>query len=322
MITYRPASLDDAELASDLATAAYPDLPADPIVTRWRWETRQRGYEYGRFIVERDGRPIAFLGWTHAPWSDVPDRSSELEVRMDRAVASVDLLVNALGWLGESATGAGAGLLVTYAADDEAELREALARSGYTAERIEKAWELDLVEHGPRLIVEAEAAAAAMAGAGIVCTTLALWDDPERLAKLHRLFAATEQDIPHSRTIPPESLEDFAHRLRSPDRPNDRFWIALDGGRPVALSYLRFPPVRGMVWTSYTATDPAYRGRGIAAAIKLQSLAQAARLGVRVVGTDNDSANTAMLRINERLGYHRRPGFIEHHKRVTNTGHA
>src|SRR5207247_341672 len=35
-VTYRPATLDDAALASDLMTRAYPPLPQDPGMTRYR----------------------------------------------------------------------------------------------------------------------------------------------------------------------------------------------------------------------------------------------------------------------------------------------
>ena len=88
------------------------------------------------------------------------------------------------------------------------------------------------------------------------------------------------------------------------------------------MSFLKFPPVRGTIWTGYTCCHPDYRGRGIAQAVKLQSLAQAAELGVPLVCTDNDSENAPMLHINERLGYVRRPGFVEHHKRVEKSGNA
>jgi RimJ/RimL family protein N-acetyltransferase len=84
------------------------------------------------------------------------------------------------------------------------------------------------------------------------------------------------------------------------------------------MSYLKFPPVRGTVWTGFTCTDADHRGRGVARAVKLQSLAQAVELGVPVVRTDNDAENAPMLHINESLGYVRKPGWVEHHKRVDN----
>ena len=39
-----------------------------------------------------------------------------------------------------------------------------------------------------------------------------------------------------------------------------------------------------------------------------------------MVRTDNDAENAPMLHINEALGYVRRPGWVEHHKRVKPTG--
>jgi RimJ/RimL family protein N-acetyltransferase len=150
--------------------------------------------------------------------------------------------------------------------------------------------------------------------------TVAGWNDPDTVVKLYELNESTVQDVPHSVTIVAEQLEDFERRMRAPDRRLDRWWIAVDGDRAVAMSYLKFPPVRGSVWTGYTCTDPAYRGRGIARAVKLQSLAQAIELGIPTVHTDNDAENAPMLHINEALGYVPRPGFVEHHKRVTNRG--
>ncbi|MHB8587261.1 MAG: GNAT family N-acetyltransferase [Candidatus Dormibacteraceae bacterium] len=146
--------------------------------------------------------------------------------------------------------------------------------------------------------------------------TAAEWADPEKLGKLHALDEATRKDIPTTFPILPETFEDFTRRVNSPDRKHDRFWIALAGDRPIAMSYLKFPPVRGAVWTGYTCCDRDYRGRGIARAVKLQSLAQAVELGITLVETDNDSENAPMLHINEQLGYRSRPGFVSHLKRV------
>jgi RimJ/RimL family protein N-acetyltransferase len=315
-VSYRPATLDDAELASDLMSAAYPAMTHDPVMTRFRWENLRRGYEAGRFIAESHGTPVAFLAWLHGPWEKVPDRHSEVEVWLDRARLNQLLLEKMWAWIAERAVEQGCLVLLAYAAEDEPEMLAALATLGYTRERTEKVWALDLGKHGPRLRQEAAAARDLMDRENIRLTTVAEWKDEDKFRKLHRLNERTVQDVPHSLPIVPEQYDDFMKRFESPDRRVDRWWIALDGDRPVAMSYLKFPPVRGTIWTGYTCTDSDYRGRGIARAVKLQSLAQGAELGATVVQTDNDSENAPMLHINERLGYERRPGWVEHHKRV------
>lgn len=317
--TYRPATLDDAELAADIMTAAYPPMPQDPVMLRERWGWTRAGYRAARFIARLEDRPVAFLGWIHGPWEKLPERHCEVEVWLARAEMEHGLLREMWEWIGKQAIADGAHLLLAYAGEDEPEALEVLAELGYRRARLEKVWELDLRRHGQRLVAEAAAAKEAVAAQGIRLVTLADWDDPAKVAKLHSLDEGTRQDVPHTVPIVPETVHEFEQRLRAPDRPHDRYWIALEGDRPVAVSYLKFPPVRGTVWTGFTAAAREFRGRGIARAVKLQTLAQAVALGVPCVRTDNDSTNAPMLRINETLGYEPRPGFVEHHKRVTNT---
>jgi GNAT superfamily N-acetyltransferase len=316
-VTYREATFDDAELAADVMTATYPAMPQDPVMIRLRWENTREGFAVGRFIAECDGRPIAFLAWLHGPWGKLPDRHCEVEVWLDRAAMDRLLLRSMWSWIAERAEAEGARVLLGYAAEDETEALDVLAELGYARERTEKVWELDLAKHGPRLVEEAAETRQRMAEAGITLLTLAEWKDPAKERKLFELNAKTVQDIPHTLPIIPETYADFEKRLHVPDRPPDRYWVACQEDRAVAMSYLKFPPVRGTVWTGYTCTDREFRGRGIARAVKLQTLAQAVELGVPFVCTDNDSENAPMLHINEALGYHRRPGFVEHHKRVT-----
>jgi RimJ/RimL family protein N-acetyltransferase len=316
-MTYRPATVEDAGLASDLMSASYAAMPQDPLLTRYRWKHPRKDMKWERFIGEIEGRPAAFLSWYHGPWDKLPDRHCEVEVWLDRAHLDRALLRAMFSWIGDRAVADGARLLLAYCAEDEPEMLDSLAELGYSRERIEKVWELDLREHGPKLVEEARVALDTMAAAGIELTTLDAWSDPEKMRKVYELDASTRQDIPTSLPILIEDLDYFVKRTNAPDRRSDRTWVALDDGRPVALSYLKFPPVRGTVWTGYTCTHADHRGRGIARAVKLQTLAQAARLGVPHVRTDNDAENAPMLHINEALGYVRRPGFVEHHKRVT-----
>ncbi|HSS61503.1 MAG TPA: GNAT family N-acetyltransferase [Candidatus Limnocylindrales bacterium] len=316
-MTYRPATLDDAELASDVMTAAYPSLAQDPIITRYRWENPRIGYEYRRFLAYRDGRAIAYVASVHAPWEKLPDRHCEVEVWLDRAELSDELIRSLYEWIEAKAVGQGSRVLLTYCAEDETETLAALAGLAYERVRAERFWVLDLVKRGPGLLEEAASARDRMEAEGIRLVTLSEWKEPGGVRKLFDLNERTVQDVPHTLTIVPEQFEDFERRLQAPDRRSDRWWIACDGDRPVAMSYLKFPPVRGVVFTGYTCSDPAYRGRGIARAVKLQSLAQAVELGIPAVYTDNDSQNAPMLHINQALGYELRPGFVEHHKRVS-----
>ena len=315
-VTYRPATLDDAELASDVMTSAYPSLQQDPVMTRYRWENPRLGYEYTRFLAYADGRAIAFVGTVHAPWAKLPDRHCEVEVWLDKAEHTGEMLESMYRWVEAKAVADGAKLLLSYCGEDEPDVLAAHEALGYERARTEKVWELDLSSRGQTLLKEASEARGRMDSQGIRMLTVGGWDDPLATRKLFDLNGRTVQDVPHTLPIVPEQYEDFQNRLRAPDRRLDRWWVAIDGDRPVAMSFLKFPPVRGSVWTGYTCTDPEYRGRGIARAVKLQSLGQAVELGIHTVCTDNDSENAPMLHINETLGYVRRPGFVEHHKRV------
>ncbi|MEH1169597.1 GNAT family N-acetyltransferase [Micromonospora sp. CPCC 205539] len=57
------------------------------------------------------------------------------------------------------------------------------------------------------------------------------------------------------------------------------------------------------MWSDYTCSVPAYRGRGLARLAKTAALHRAAANGVRVAYTSNDEENAPMLAINARLGY-------------------
>lgn len=312
----RPARLEDAELASDLITASYPELPEDPVLKHYLWAHPRAEWRTGRFIAEVDGKPVAYVSWTHGPWEQVPARNCYVEVYLAQARLELELATSLWDWVATDAKADGAQVFEAQVVEDEAEMIEALARRGFERDRTEKVWELDLAKHGQRLIGEAQAARAKAKADGIDMLTLADWHDPDSLRKLHALAELTRRDVPTSYPIPPQTYESFVERMNTPDRRQDRVWVASDSDTPVALSFLRFPPVRGQVWTGYTCTHPEYRGRGLARAVKLQTLAQAAELGIGSVLTDNDSENAPMLHINEALGYDARRGFISFVKRV------
>ena len=314
--TIRPALLDDAALAADLMTAAYPTEPEDPVMTAHRWANDRQDYTFGRFIAEVDGTPVAYLGWAHGPWEKLPERNCYVDVYLDAAHMDNELLTYLWNWLEDEVAKEGAWTLNAFAAEEETHMKEVLEQVGYDRDREDRVWDLNLETHGARLVGEAADARGQMEAQGIRLTTVSDWHDPQRFEKLHRLSDETRQDIPSSTPILPQPFEYFMVRMQAPGHSFERMWIALDGDEPVALSFLSYPPVRGHVWTAYTCCSRAYRGRGIARAVKLQTLAQAVELGVTHVRTDNDFENAPMLHINEKLGYESLPGYVGFVKRL------
>ena len=66
----------------------------------------------------------------------------------------------------------------------------------------------------------------------------------------------------------------------------------------------------GKGYNMMTGVVPAFRGRGIATALKLATVEFARRAGAREIWTNNDSENAPMLAINRRLGYRPVPGWL------------
>jgi RimJ/RimL family protein N-acetyltransferase len=81
-------------------------------------------------------------------------------------------------------------------------------------------------------------------------------------------------------------------------------FIAADGERFVGLAGVYAEP--GMPETMFNGLTGVHRDtrrRGIALALKLLTIRRAKALGARVITTNNDERNAAMLAINRRLGY-------------------
>lgn len=125
------------------------------------------------------------------------------------------------------------------------------------------------------------------------------------------------QDVPTTLPIVEESFEGMMRWLRQPGMYEDRFWIAREGDEIVGVSVLEYPPVRGIVGTAWTATARRVRGRGIARALKCETLMQAIALGVDRVRTGNDGANDPILHINASMGYRPWVGSINFLKDVS-----
>lgn len=66
----------------------------------------------------------------------------------------------------------------------------------------------------------------------------------------------------------------------------------------------------GRYYNSMTGVLPTHRGKGIAQALKLRTIALARERGATYIRTNNDESNAPMLAINRKLGYQPEPGWF------------
>jgi len=303
-IELRPATLDDAEKVADLETARNPDEPRDPAMVRFWWTVHATDEVSTRLVAERNGQAYAFVSARHAPWDGTSTRFGTIRIALDPETwtdARYERLVDvAESWIREKGGAIG---VIRVEATFRNEVA-ALERIGYREVRRQRRWELDLVEHRASLLAGAEAGRERMAGQGVRMLTLDRETDPDRLTKLYEMSTTAEQDIPTTVPMPVMSYDEWHHGFfGNPGIHADRFWIGREGDAIVGLSAIEYPPTRGKPWTAFSATARSVRGRGIARALKYQTVAQAIALGATRIRTDNDGENAPILHINAGMGY-------------------
>jgi GNAT superfamily N-acetyltransferase len=310
-LTLRPATLDDAAFAADMWTAVRPSDPEDPVLTRYWWEHPWDGGKWERFIAMRDGKPVGLCMQGHPSWEQMPERYGRVQVELLPEARTPERFDALIALAEELASADGALRASSWAWEDDPRKIAALTRRGFNEERRERFWELDLVARRDALVAMTKASRANMREQAIEVTTLDRIDDPEKYRKLWRMGEEASQDTP--RTVPwtPTPFPAFEAWLRNPGIREDRAWIARVSDDIVGISLLAYPPVRGVVVTEWTGTARSVRGKGVARALKCETVMQAIALGVDRVRTDNDFRNKPILHINESMGYQPRPEMVQ-----------
>jgi mycothiol synthase len=308
-----PLTPELVETAADLLTAVRPDEPVDPVMLRYRLESPQFGWTNKRFLLQAGDEVLGGAAVGHGPWEKDPERHCYFNMFV--GTVAEGRAAEAVGLVERRALAHDPRRLLASCGAGQPAIADAILERGYERDREARLWELDLGERRQFLLGEVARTRAAMHDRGIVLRTLAESPAATRYEKLLDLLNETLADVPHTGPSIDQGMAEMRRRLAAPDVREDRYWTAWDGDELVAVSYLKLPPVRGNVYTGFTGSARAYRGRGIAGAVKMETLAQAIELGVTRVRTGNDEENAPMLHINERLGYRLLPGelaFIKH----------
>jgi GNAT superfamily N-acetyltransferase len=211
-------------------------------------------------------------------------------------------------------------LVRAEAAESAANTVAFLTRHGFR--EVQRIWEsrLDVTRFDFARFADAEERVAVQ---GIAITTLGdeLARDRERaLRELYKLHAACRRDVPALDPPTDDPYEDFLTwwetvGLVIPRFLPDGYVLAKDGERWVGQSALwdnQDKPDR--LDQGMTSVLQAYRGRGIAMALKVRGVRLARSLGKQQIRTGNDSLNAPMLRINDAMGFQRESARITFEK--------
>ena len=111
-------------------------------------------------------------------------------------------------------------------------------------------------------------------------------------------------DMPQTEPIDDIPYDEWEeHVLRHPTFSAEGSFVACAEGVAAAVSLVTADLPSHRAHNMFTGTLRAYRGRGLALAVKLASIGWAAANGITMMATANDETNAPMLAINRRLGY-------------------
>jgi mycothiol synthase len=142
---------------------------------------------------------------------------------------------------------------------------------------------------------------------------IATWAErPDLVRGIYEVACEAFPDIPGAEEDLMEPFDDWlAHEMHgSGDRPEATF-LALAGGEVVG--YSKFSLTAAQPTTAHhdmTGVKRAWRGRGIAGALKSAQIAWAIEQGYERLATQNELRNEPIRRLNARLGYRPAPGRI------------
>jgi GNAT superfamily N-acetyltransferase len=315
-LVFARAEAGDAAFAADVDTAVRPHSPRDPTVYEYWWAQPDENWVYARFVVTRGQRRVGYAIAEHPRWDVQPERYGTVDGNLLPADRTRTALDTVFGSMEQRVIADGAKILSAWTNEDDHVRIETLTGRGYKEDRRSRRWELDLVANREKLLAMTEDSRSRMRNEGVRMLTLATDDDPKVIEKIWRLSEEAGDDVPTTEPRVPEEMASYARWVNAPEIHRDRFWIARIGDDIVGVSVLGYPPVRGVVGTEWTATARTVRGRGVARALKCETVAQAIALGVDRVRTGNDAANDPILHINETMGYHLIPGGINYLRSV------
>lgn len=277
----------DIESVVGIANAVYPD---DPITAHEFVSWGEQARERCDLVADDDGTIVGaartfFETRRPNPWVHIWVPAAER-----RRGIGLALFKEASAWARSKG----------YAAF-EAWIREDADESSAFASRLD--FKETGRERGLSLDLTAIEAPVVRAPAGIELTTWA--ERPEVAPGLHEVYAEAAVDIPGEGDEEVDAFEDWLrNEMQSAGDRADGTFVALAGDEVVGYAKLHFSAAQPTtVYHDMTGVKRAWRGRGIASALKATQIRWAKENGYEELRTSNEERNAPIRKLNKRFGY-------------------
>jgi GNAT superfamily N-acetyltransferase len=282
-----------------LHSAYNPDFVEPLTVERLLENERLPGRIRRQFVAIEPGGAMAGCAQAlHGPW--LPEGTFDITVLVDPAHRKRGVGGGLYRAALECVADLGATRIQTAVADDDPAALEFAERHGFAVgcHRFKSSLEV-----GAFVPVAGVLARVTALGVGVVRFDPAV-DDRVRLYELHR---RGELDEPSSTGVA-TPYEEYSRATF--DRPNVVVFLAVTAaGEWLGLAQLEIQA--GRAYHELSCVERAWRGLGIAQALKLHTIEYARSEGLLRMTTGNDSRNAAMLAINRKFGYQHERGRFE-----------
>jgi GNAT superfamily N-acetyltransferase len=301
----RPFAFNDADYDAMVAIdqLAWPGEPLSPEALRHDDQSWEPHFFFERVLVERSSTPIAYAQASETPWSYQPNKY------FLKIMVLPDEQGRGLGtWLYEHMAAKvldrGATLLTATTREDQPQALHFLAKRGFrqTIRELESRLDVaacDLHTFAPICEQVRQSGISIMS----IGELQSLYPDWRRT--WWQLTWQIIPDMPTSEAFTPETLEQFAEGLQSPQIDFEAAFVAIDTATNEWVgmsSVLVYPETPETLYVGNTGVLRAYRRRQIALALKVATIAYAQRIGAEEIIGENEE-NNPMYQLNLKLGF-------------------
>ena len=141
-------------------------------------------------------------------------------------------------------------------------------------------------------------------------------ESEDMLRAIFEMESAAFMDVPFPDPPTPFHFDEWKKWvLEGPGGLKDAFFLAKDGDKYAGVSNMHKNDEHpGIIFQGFTGVIREYRGKGVAMALKLQTVRYARANNYREIRTGNNTRNRPMLRINEAMGFTKQPVWLEFDK--------